>query len=634
MKGKIQNITPDEQYAFKGTIIMEDGTRYAFNSGNWLKKDITIDDIAVDAEVEFELKSPNKNGNVFPKQIRFAGETNIVQRQVNSFDTKHSHGSIQDFVYIKTQALIAPLTKLVEGFVEQGYAAPKNLFRIIANSYNALEDEEFIFETENGADIVRLPSGFVSKDGHIIYLYCTKNSEANKAEWVCDRVVCDNHIIGGAILRDIVNADWYDIVSNLKELLPDLCDDVRRVVQNIENRCMFNSSALIWLKDGLAAPEDSADHLYVPTGYTLKDGKELYLCCTKNKGIKGYGWYFDCITYENAPLDVYDKKSWLGRWAQFEWEDICPQIIQLTFEERWSFCNRGDYGVLKNYLIYTFARQWKEGAIGYSSDGKYAAFNTGLPDRVTYKYIYAFFEAIERKDQPQTHPLHFAPQYRFKSCVLSGRAGDGKTLAKSISPLPSPPKYFASRSSTVWELDFNENNQVKIPEYDDTHILIHRCERVPLDFYRSAAYVSERLRNILDAETDSAQKYKDIREFFMPIVVKEKDKKEEYKEAEDAYQKLAGALNNVISDAIKKLSWNWRAVVPCYNPEQEEPCYLLPVSFCDTSKPDRALLASADEVDGEMVYTIHTVISLEWAYLDARLVCRPESEWLALDGIN
>lgn len=75
-------------------------------------------------------------------------------------------------------------------------------------------------------------------------------------------------------------------------------------------------------------------------------------------------------------------------------------------------------------------------------------------------------------------------------------------------------------------------------------------------------------------------------------------------------------------------------MVPCYNPEREEPCFLLPVSFCDPAKPDRAMIASAHDVDGETIYMIHTVISLEWAYLDARLVCRPESEWLAVDSIS
>lgn len=105
-------------------------------------------------------------------------------------------------------------------------------------------------------------------------------------------------------------------------------------------------------------------------------------------------------------------------------------------------------------------------------------------------------------------------------------------------------------------------------------------------------------------------------------------------EVTQAYRLLKNDLDNVISTAVKRLSWNWRAVVPCYNPEERKPCFLLPVSFCDFIKPDRALIASSYEVDEEIIYQIHTVIPLDWAYLDARLVCRPESEWLATDCIN
>lgn len=629
MIGKIQYINPDDHYGFKGAIIMEDGTRYSFNSGNWLRKDLVIDDIKVDTEVEFELKPPNKNGFIFPKQIRFAGEEIGVHQQKDSFDTKHSQGSLKEFVYLKIPSLIAPLTKLVERFAEQDYTVTSNLFLKIATTYNALEDTDFIFSTAaHGESIVLFPSGFTCKEGKIIYLYCEKNDEPDKSKWVCDKVFYNNHIMGGAILHDMVNSNWYEIVSNLQEILPDFRDDVNSVAQHIEDRCMIHETSLIWLKDGVLSTENDADHLYVPTGYMLEDERELYLYCSKSNGIKGYGWYYECITYENAPLDVYDKKYWLELWAEFDWRDIYPKIVNQTLDERWSFGKRGDYGILRNYLIYTFAHQWKKDAIGYSTDGKYAAFNTGLPDRNTYKYIYAFYEEIENKAQSQTHPLYITPRYRFKSFVVSDRGGDGKLLKTKIRPLPNPPQYFAARSSTVWELDFNDNNQVTMPGYDDIHILIQRCDRLPLDFYRYPASRSERLRNILDSETDSAQKYRDIREFFKPIVDNEPDN-----EVTQVYRLLVDALDSVISAAIKKLSWNWRAVVPCYNPEREESCFLLPVSFCDTSKPDRAMIASAHEVDGEMIYAIHTVITLEWAYLDARLVCRPESEWLAADNI-
>ena len=396
----------------------------------------------------------------------------------------------------------------------------------------------------------------------------------------------------------------------------------------VERRCTAPEESLIWLENGVLSDEEHADHLYVPTGYFEKGGKEIYMLCTRQKGVRGYGWYYDCLTYENAPLDVYDKKNWLELWAQLEWKDVFAGVIDKTLEEKWSFKNRNDNGILKNYLIYTFAHQWRVGEVCTSADERFAAFNTGLPERNTFKYLYAFFEKIDA-DVTNKHPLHFAPKYRLRGFVLQDRGGDGKELTTQFRPLPNPPKYFTARSATVWELDFNDSNHAAVPGFDDMHILIQRCERLPLDFFRYPAFRSERLRNILDSQADTAQKYREIREYFSPIVGGEPDE-----EVTQVYRMLHGALEQVINDAVKRLSWNWRAVVPCYSPEHEETCFLLPVRFCDPAKADRALIASAHTVEDKTVYTIHTVIPLDWAYLDARLVCRPESEWLAAEYIG
>ena len=628
MVGKIKTILEDEKYGFKGIIETEDKKEYSFNSWNWYDNEKrNIDDISVGNEVEFELKPPNKNGKCYPRLIRFIGE----KIDFSFTKPKHSHGEFKDFVYVNTISLLPSFAHLVDGLSDSEYNKDsKLLYKEIASFYNTLNNDDFSFYLDDGVDVVRFPSRFSSKDGHKIYLYCTKNIKNNqpgKSKWFCDKIFCNNQIYGGSIF-DIVNANWYDIQEDLKKLLPKPTDKVNDVVFNIEKRCAQKENSLIWLKKGCRSTKSEADHLYVPTGYKLEE-KELYLYCSKHSGIKGYGWYYDCITYENAPLDVYDKKMWLELWAEFNWEDILPKMVSQTLEERWSFGKRNDYGILKNYLIYTFSRQYAKKEVGYSNDKKFAVFNTGLPDSNTYKYIYAFFEKIERDPSCEKDSLHNEPQYRFRSFVISGRGGDGKILNENIRPLPSPPKYFDARSSTVWELGFNDNNQVTTPEYDDKHILIQRCDRLPLDFYRAYEFESERLKNILESEADDAQKYKEIREFFMPIVEEKKDY-----EVTPVYQSLVAALDNVINAAIKRLSWNWRAVVPCYNPEREESCFLLPVSFCNQSKPNRAMIASAREVNGEMVYSIHTVISLEWAYLDARLVCRPESEWLAVDNIT
>ena len=49
----------------------------------------------------------------------------------------------------------------------------------------------------------------------------------------------------------------------------------------------------------------------------------------------------------------------------------------------------------------------------------------------------------------------------------------------------------------------------------------------------------------------------------------------------------------------------------------------------------RTIIAYIAEINGRIDgYTIHTVITLDMAYLDARLVCRPEAEWLAINTID
>lgn len=625
MKGNILYVIPDDNFGFKGAILAEDGEQYRFNKLNWINKALTLDDIHKDAEVEFEKKEPNKFGVVYPQFIRFAADepASLFVREESA--PKHSHGSFQSFVYLQTEALLAPLSQLIDDTEET--LAPSTLFQRVAVSYNALADSDFIFSADGGEETVIFPSGFVSKEGKPVYLYCVPNHVTGKSPWYCNRLFYENHLLSGSLMRDLINANWYELVTNLKELLPTCPDDPATVVRYIQERCMFQDISLVWLKDGVLCSEEEADHLYAPTGFELENGKELYLYCAKHGGIKGYGWYYECLTYEDAPLDVYDKKAWLELWSSFDWKTVFSEIEHMTLEEHWSFAGRNDYGILRNYLIYTFAHQWQEGGIAYSADRRYAAFNTGLPERATYKYIYAFYERIEDTPDSRKHPLHMAPQYRFLDFVIPGRGGYGKQLQMSMT-LPNPPRYFSSRSATVWELDFNDSNQITMPYYDDTHILIFRGDRLPLDFFRCAEKV-ESFGKILNADVDETQKFKNIREYLMPYTTYGGNN-----DVDAVFDALHTALQGVIEKAVKRLSWNWRAVVPCYNPEQEKPCFLLPVSFCDMSKPDRAMIASANEVDGKMRYSIHTVIPLEWAYLDARLVCRPESEWLAAESIG
>ena len=57
---------------------------------------------------------------------------------------------------------------------------------------------------------------------------------------------------------------------------------------------------------------------------------------------------------------------------------------------------------------------------------------------------------------------------------------------------------------------------------------------------------------------------------------------------------------------------------------------LLPLALVDDEKVDIALVVEKTESGN---YLGHTILPLEWAYSNARLVCRPDSDWLVAENI-
>lgn len=81
-------------------------------------------------------------------------------------------------------------------------------------------------------------------------------------------------------------------------------------------------------------------------------------------------------------------------------------------------------------------------------------------------------------------------------------------------------------------------------------------------------------------------------------------------------------LKGVIDTAIKRVMANYKLAVPHYFKKQIQ--LLVPLYFTSDDRPDLALVLS--KMQG--YYQAHTCLSMEMAYLDARLIARPESTWL------
>lgn len=93
------------------------------------------------------------------------------------------------------------------------------------------------------------------------------------------------------------------------------------------------------------------------------------------------------------------------------------------------------------------------------------------------------------------------------------------------------------------------------------------------------------------------------------------------------YRKRRNELRNVIQgklqDLEEKLKRNYKIAVPHWFKNKIQ--LLLPLEF---DEEDAGLALVTDKNDNNKCYTIKTVLPLEWAYANARLICNPESLWL------
>jgi len=87
------------------------------------------------------------------------------------------------------------------------------------------------------------------------------------------------------------------------------------------------------------------------------------------------------------------------------------------------------------------------------------------------------------------------------------------------------------------------------------------------------------------------------------------------------------ALDAAVEWAIKRARRNYKVIVPQWYPKLGEAGaqFLLPLDLTGGPGADLALVVSAV---GATFYRGHTVLTLDMAYTNARLVARPDSEWL------
>lgn len=282
-------------------------------------------------------------------------------------------------------------------------------------------------------------------------------------------------------------------------------------------------------------------------------------------------------------------------------DSMIESLANYALDEKWGFDqdeDSKDYSILRSYLMYTFYRLQSENKVLEDSDKGIAAFNTGLVDP-TYEAIYACFS-----------PSSSGYPWRFEAFCKAGSKQWGKKLVASFDPLPQRASYFEKKE----DLLFDGNRTL---QRDVDHILLDNIDRLPEAFLaeelRGSSDALEALSRAVGADDDASKKaaYDELRE-----AVEDNAK---------VKRRLINRLDDAIELAQKRVEWNFKTAVPAFYPTKNTMSLLLPLDLTENDRPDVALVVELMESGA---YIGQTILTMKMAYNNARLISRPDSDWL------
>lgn len=295
--------------------------------------------------------------------------------------------------------------------------------------------------------------------------------------------------------------------------------------------------------------------------------------------------------------------------------NVLAELAGLALKgDRWEFKNtprnpERPFPILHSYLMHTFGRLVLEKKVVVNEQASLAAFNTGLVDR-RYEQIYALFSP---NDDARC-------QWRLAGFCIAGEGANGQDLVRHFKPLPLPAHYFDNPIELLYDVRVGE------PELDWKHVIIDRIDRYPKDFVEDHLPGGFRPRDLTQAT------FEDRRAYYVELGnAIEQDSR--------TYRRIMNRVKDAVDLSIKRVSWNFKTAIPQYYPRVRQLQLLLPLCLVSDEQVDMAM---AVEKTPSASYIGHTALPLDWAYKNARLICRPDSDWLlpeeiiegAADGIE
>lgn len=309
-------------------------------------------------------------------------------------------------------------------------------------------------------------------------------------------------------------------------------------------------------------------------------------------------------TRQNQPrTDLTRTKPGLLQWAWMgNFKFVLKKLSEFALPEQWYYGHAKQvdhFPILGNYLIYTFYRLQKENKIVEGNE--FAAFNTGLVDK-KYKQVFALFKKSNTYTQ----------KWEFSYFCVAGEEWAGKTLVSNFKPLPARAHYFKDVADMIYDTTSGE------PSLDDKHIFIENTDRLPIEFLEENCPKGFTIKDTSKMEFEDKRNY--FKELGAAIEVDEK-----------TYRYMKGRLDDAVKLALKRIDWNFKTAIPMYFPTKNKMSLLLPLALVNDDKVDIALVVERTPSGN---YLGHTILPLSWSYSNARLVTRPDSDWLVAEEID
>ena len=262
----------------------------------------------------------------------------------------------------------------------------------------------------------------------------------------------------------------------------------------------------------------------------------------------------------------------------------------IALEETWEDNGKAN-GLLDNYLCYTYARVKEENKIALSDDKLCGCWNTGLVD-FRYLPIYCYMTRKGIQDR-----------WVFQGFCIDGE-DLGKVMASRIAILAKRALYFTN-ANLLFESDISNLS------VDYEHIITEHPSRLPIEWVKRAlgSGYTEQLNSEEVSQYDKR----------LGSVIKMDG---------EAFTLLQTFLKQAIDISLMRCQWNYKTAIPYYDPSSKNIGWFLPL--CTRSKDGLtpfAALVVTKENSGR--YQGQTIYRLNWAYRCARLVCRPDSDWLS-----